>query len=346
MHTEQGRGNTPDIEIDSSRREPLVSVVIPVYNAAASLDETLCSVRTQTYRNLEILIIDDGSTDESMDIAARHSAADPRIRIIRQRNGGVAAARNTGIGAAQSELIAPIDADDLWAPDKIRLQVSAMLEGGAAVTMVYSWHARIDAASRILTYGHASAPSGDVLRAMCRRNLVGNGSAALMRKSAIQAAGGYDATLKERGGQGCEDYKLYLSLAVQGKVLVVPAFLTGYRVLANSMSGDVKQMCRSNDLVLEEFSRAHPELTKDLHAGRVAFMRWMVFRALGERKLGAAISLFSVLFRQDYWQAVVLAFSIPFRASTVVLRRFGGIAQVKSGKRPSAATFPIGVIPA
>lgn len=344
MQSQHRSGSPHAAETGASPHEPLVSVVIPVYNAASSLDETLRSVRAQTYHNLEILIIDDGSTDDSIDIASRHCEADPRIRIIRQPNGGVAAARNTGISAAQSELIAPIDADDLWAPDKIRLQVSTMLEGGGAVTMVYSWHARIDAASRILTYGHARAPSGDVLRAMCRRNLVGNGSAALMRKSAIVAAGGYDATLRERGGQGCEDYKLYLSLAAQGTVLVVPAFLTGYRVLADSMSGDVKQMCRSNDLVLADFSHTHPELTSDLRAGRMAFMRWMVFRALGEHKLGAAISLFAMLFRQNYWQAAVVAFSIPLRATTVILRRFAGTTHVK-GKRPSA-TFPIGVISA
>ena len=100
----------------------LISVVVPVYNAQRTLDETLLSIRSQSYRNIEVLVIDDGSIDISAAIAARHARIDGRIRLIRQANAGVAAARNRGIAEAKGDLIAPIDADDLWTAEKLEKQ--------------------------------------------------------------------------------------------------------------------------------------------------------------------------------------------------------------------------------
>src|SRR5215475_4737819 len=113
-----------------------VTVVIPAYNAEATLDETLRSVRSQTHRALEILIVDDGSSDGTPEVALAHAAADPRVRLIQQSNGGVAAARNRGIEEARATLIAPVDADDLWAPTKIERQVAALHRGGPRVALV------------------------------------------------------------------------------------------------------------------------------------------------------------------------------------------------------------------
>lgn len=88
----------------------LVTVVIPAYNAAATIDETLLSVRSQSHRRLEILVVDDGSKDATAHIVQRHCAEDSRIRLIRQRNSGVAAARNRGVAEATGDFVAPIDA--------------------------------------------------------------------------------------------------------------------------------------------------------------------------------------------------------------------------------------------
>ena len=109
----------------------LVSVVIPAYNAASTLDETLRSVRSQTHQSLEIIIVNDGSTDETGTIAKRHAAEDKRVRIITQENAGLAAARNKGWGQARSNFIAFLDADDLWAPTKITQQIQALEAGGS-----------------------------------------------------------------------------------------------------------------------------------------------------------------------------------------------------------------------
>ena len=134
----------------------LVSVVVPVYNGAATLDETLSSVRGQTWKALEIIVVDDGSTDRSVDIAAEHVRQDSRVQIVKQANAGVAAARNLGIALARSQYIAPVDADDLWAPDKIELQMAEIQEAGETMGLVYTWFIIIDDKSR---GNHVVAPT-------------------------------------------------------------------------------------------------------------------------------------------------------------------------------------------
>src|SRR5439155_4413373 len=102
---------------------PLVTVVIAAFNAMAHIEETCLSALRQTYRSLEVIVVDDGSTDETSRIVQRLAASDSRVRLIRQQNRGVAAARNAGIAAASGEFIAPLDADDLWDSTKIERQV-------------------------------------------------------------------------------------------------------------------------------------------------------------------------------------------------------------------------------
>lgn len=103
--------------------EPVVSVVIPVYNAAAYLDEAITSVLEQTYRPVEIILVDDGSTDGSAEVAARY---DVSVHYHYQDNAGIGAARNQGVRLATGALLAFLDADDLWPPDKLAWQVEAL----------------------------------------------------------------------------------------------------------------------------------------------------------------------------------------------------------------------------
>ena len=103
--------------------QPLVSVVMPAWNAEATIVEALRSVAAQTYRDLEIIIVDDGSTDATAALAKEFCASDPRARTVRRSNGGPAAARNLGIAEARGEWIALIDADDVWHPTKIEKQL-------------------------------------------------------------------------------------------------------------------------------------------------------------------------------------------------------------------------------
>ncbi|HEX4637311.1 MAG TPA: glycosyltransferase, partial [Rhizomicrobium sp.] len=196
-----------------SRHETLVTVVIPAYNAAHTIDETLRSARGQTHRNLEILVVDDGSHDETPAIVSRHAAKDDRVRLITQRNAGVAAARNRGISEARSDLIATLDADDLWSPSKIEKQVQALMRGGEKVALVYTWFAVIDERGHVNDLEHRPLDAGQVLKRMCGGNLVGNGSSPLLRKSAVLEAGGFESGLRAAHAQGCEDLLLYFRIS-------------------------------------------------------------------------------------------------------------------------------------
>lgn len=327
--------------IAPSQPDQLVGVIIPAYEAASTLDETLRSVRAQTYRHLDIIVVDDGSRDSTGAVALRHAELDPRVRLIRQENAGVAAARNAGVAATTAEFIAPIDADDVWAPDKIERQVELMRANPRA-TLCYSWFACIDKQSRIIGFGARHTVEGDALREMCRTNLVGNGSGAMMRRDAAIEAGLYDPTLRARGGQGCEDYKLYLALAAAGDVVAVKDFLTGYRITPHNMSSDTAQMCRSHLFVLDEFAAAHPHLIAELNAGRRVFAHWLVLRAIRELRIAKVAELFFTLAREDREIAFALAASAPGfiagRAAAKVKRLLPARRQTGAPPKP----FPVG----
>jgi glycosyltransferase involved in cell wall biosynthesis len=251
------------------------------------------------------VVVDDGSRDGTVAIAKRHARADRRIRLIEQTNGGVASARNRGIAETSGRYVAPVDADDLWAPEKIARQMEAMREGGGRVGLVYTWYAVIDGDSRIMLKEKRSQAEGDVLEAMCLRNIVGNGSSALMLREAIEAAGGYDSGLRAQNAQGCEDYKLYFMIAEKYEYRLIRAFLTGYRELPGNMSSDVRQMLRSRDLCTREFSARHPGLRKQMKRGRTRLMRFMLSRSIRGGRAGDAAVLFTGLMRHDPWGATI-----------------------------------------
>src|SRR5262249_3226700 len=123
----------------AERESPLVSVIVAAYNAERYIEETCLSVLGQTYTPLELVVVDDGSTDRTGAIVSALTASDPRVHLIHQTNSGVAAARNRAIAAARGEFIAPLDADDLWHSTKIERQVRRLQECGPETGLVYCW---------------------------------------------------------------------------------------------------------------------------------------------------------------------------------------------------------------
>ena len=247
--------------------EPLVSVLIPAYNAASTLAETLASVCGQTHRNLDIIVVDDGSADDTFALASRLSLDDPRIRLLRQDNAGVAAARNLALGHAAGPLVAAVDADDLWHATKIERQVRRLREAADAA-VVYCWSIEIDSASRVIERRlDQDEFEGDVYAALVLANFVGNGSVPLLRRDLAMAIGGWDPSLRARKAQGCEDWQFYLRLAERARFALEPAFLVGYRQSPNAMSRQLATMRRSYNLVMREVSDRRPRPPS-------AFLRW------------------------------------------------------------------------
>jgi len=293
----------------------LVTVIVPAFNAAATIDETLRSVRVQTHQQLEIIVVDDGSRDATAEIVRRHAEEDPRIRLIEQPNAGVAAARNRGIAEATADLVAPIDADDLWRPDKIEKQLVALHRGGAAVGLVYTWSARIDATNRLLDQSPGARHAGIVTYEICRNNFIGNGSAVLMRKSAVQEAGGYDPNLRAQSAEGVEDWLLYFRIATRHQFAVVPEHLTGYRYLPTSMSMNIAKMLKGYDLVAAEMCLKYPQWTDDIKRDRLYYLTdYQFMNALRTKHLGNVLAAMVLVLREGAVRGAVKVGVITFRS--------------------------------
>lgn len=290
-------------------------MVVPAYNAAATIGETLESVRTQSHRALEIVVVDDGSTDATPDIVLRYAGHDSRIRLLRQANAGVAAARNAGIAASNADFIAPVDADDVWHPQKIEKQMMAMRQRGPRAGVVYTWSLLIDPESRVIRNLSEFRHEGDVLKPLCRENFLGNGSSALIRKSAMLEVGGYDFSLRRRSAQGCEDWQLYLALAQRYEYAVVPEYMTGYRKSPGNMSSDLLQMVRSGEIVLGELLSQRGDLAAVITEGLFKLYLWAYRGSLASGQNVDAKCLRNKLIRVSPYRALMTFFYWPLRAA-------------------------------
>ena len=236
-------------------QKPLVSIILPCHNAADYLALTLRSALSQHHVHFELVAVDDASTDTSTAILEGAARLDPRVRVVRQpRQMGVAEARNRAIAEARGNLIAPLDADDLWHPTFLSRQVARLTAGGPDIPLSYCWFLIIDGSGRCL---RRSRPwrlkaRAEVENALRHGNFIGNASSVLMRRAAVEAAGGYDTSLRARHAEGCEDLKLYALLARRGDFCVVEDHLVGYRRHGAAMSAKRLQMARSFEAVARD----------------------------------------------------------------------------------------------
>ena len=232
---------------------PLVSVVIPAYNAEQFIERTLVSVLNQTYGHLEIIVVDDGSCDRTAEIVQTLAHQDARIVLLQQQNAGVAAARNAGIRHAQGAFIAPLDADDIWYPENIAKQLDCLQQGNRSLGLCYAWTIDIDHKDRLLPNFRAAQITGSVTRTLLCHNFLGNASASLIRRECFDAVGDYDCSFNQKQIQGCEDWDLYLRIAEQYEFCVAPHFLIGYRRTPESMSSkNTLKMAQSHSYMLQK----------------------------------------------------------------------------------------------
>ncbi len=245
---------------------PAISVVVPAFNAARFLLACLDSVRSQTMGDWECLVVDDGSEDASAVLA--EGVGDPRVRVLRQANAGVAAARNRGLSQARGEMVLFLDADD-------RLHASALERLASALRADVHAVASFGPFRKILADGSpypgekpleaVRYPSGDVLEALLRENFIANGGHVLVRSAAARRAGGFDTRLRLS-----EDWEFWCRLALEGPFRYIGSDLEvmSFRIYATSTSGGLAR----------DWENHRPALTAVLgnpaYPARLGVRRW------------------------------------------------------------------------
>jgi len=235
--------------------KPLISIIMPAYNAERYIAESIGSVLSQTYQNWELIIVDDGSTDKTADVVLNRSSSDSRIKYIFEENKGVAAARNTGIKRSSGDLIAFLDSDDLWLEEKLELQVRIMEEVNADVVFSSGFmFDEEDTANETVTYptflGKFDPPDMFKLLLVEVANRI-PALSVLMRRDVLCRTKLFDESAALY--YGSEDYDLWLSLAKHGAVFYgMTEKLVRYRVRANSLSRNKAEMMKAMVAVVEK----------------------------------------------------------------------------------------------
>lgn len=260
-------------EAASEMPRPLVSVILPVYNGERFLREAIDSVLGQSYRAIELVAVDDGSTDGS---AAILDSYGDRLVVVRQSNGGVARARSAGVNASHGEFVAFLDQDDWWRIDKIAKQV-ALFQADPELDLVHTDLAHYDErrhayVGRLNPMATPQVLTGHCYDLLLMENHIANGTV-MVRRSAIDRVGGFDTTI---AGNTVADYDLWLRLARQSKFAFLPEELTVFRLHVTQGTWKRRDMLTAELQILAKhvplpardaspalrgrFARAHEEL--------------------------------------------------------------------------------------
>jgi glycosyltransferase involved in cell wall biosynthesis len=317
--------------VDDHADSKSVSLIITTYNHAHFLREAIDSGRSQTSPPTEIIVIDDGSSDDPMSITADYAD----VITIRTQNQGLAAARNVGLGASVGDFIVFLDADDRLLPNAIQDGLAAAARNPEAA-FVYGAHRRVDEDGQPIGGITYRAPIDEPFGGLLRGNLVGMHATVLYRRRELVAAGGFDSSL-----QRCEDYDVYLRLGREMPFAGHPAVVADYRQHGSNMTRDHAAMCKTA-LAVHRRARngaAQADGLEAWHAGAVAWKHFYADQAL---QMGGRSSL-------ARWRSAadISAKFVFHRAWTEIVRKMGRflrrLAFVAKGRR-GAGPPPIGVI--
>jgi hypothetical protein len=244
--------------------QPKISVVMPIYHVEEFVGDAVQSVLDQTFTDFELICVDDGGTDASMDIVRGFS--DPRIRIVCQENRGLAGARNTGIAHARGEFVALLDSDDIWHPEKLALHYIHLM-ANPDIGVSYAGSRMIDRDGAVLSVAMRPKIGRITPRDIICRNPVGNGSAPMLRKTALELAAfanpdeptrtcWFDESFRQS-----EDIELWIRLAVKHGVAFagIDGLLTDYRIIPGALSANVVKQYLSWTKMLRKLRGYAPE---------------------------------------------------------------------------------------
>lgn len=226
---------------------PLISVIIPTYNGEKYLTEAIDSVLNQTYKNIEIIVVDDGSTSSiPKEICESYNN---KVFYLKQDNAGVASARNTGINNSKGELIAFLDDDDIWLPDKLSKQVelyNKLISENRNAGLIYTNLIYLTS-DHTEKYGTISNADGINYSKFIYKDIIGTPSSVVIPKHVFEAVGLFNE-LPEI--QGNEDFELWLRIIQKFEIFNCEEYLTKYRIRNNSISKIPDLIVRANKLVL------------------------------------------------------------------------------------------------
>ena len=300
-----------------------VTVVIPAFNAELYIERTLMSAINQTYDNLNILVVNDGSTDRTWDICDSISKRYPNVTVVSIPNSGVAIARNEGTKISKSYFVAYLDSDDIWHPTKIERQVSSLLQHGQHSDWVgvYTLFRTIDQHDYVIFNGLQMCPRGGFFCEHLLRNYVGNGSSLLVRRDAALAVGGFDPSYAARGIGGCEDLDFQLRLLQKFKIELVRDYLVGYRHYPGNMSSNHIAMGRGLIAVIEKFVSDSRVSTGQRDVARLTAHANAIVRFIRAHEWKQVSQSAGVMFEIDPWRATVLIIGLIFRVPRKLFMR-------------------------
>ena len=297
---------------------PRVSVVIPAYNHGAYILTTIHSVLAQSYTDYEIVVVNDGSPDDTADVL-RPLAESGRIRYFEQPNAGQGAARNRGIAEARGQFVALLDDDDLWTSDKLAWQVEEMDAHPDAVLVYGDW-SRLEPDGTVSAHVPEPCPTGRVYDAFRQQCWILSPGQALIRTPALRAVNGFDAAI-----WGSDDWDLYLRLARGGEFVHRPRVCLHYRVHAANASKRAVAHARNHMKVVRRHIGLNlPLLVRHQRAAARYFVPNLLSYAHSSRRTGA------------HREALLAyAYALSFRPSLLLRRTFiAGVAGTILGRRP------------
>jgi glycosyltransferase involved in cell wall biosynthesis len=314
---------------DRGMNSPVLSVVIPSFNVAPYIRAAVESALNQTFRQIEVIVVNDGSTDHTPEILRQieEQHRDGRLIVIDQQNGGLAAARNTGICYSNGKYIGFLDADDLWHRQKAERHV-AVMEADASVGLTFSHSSYMREDGQPLEGLQSPSKSEPSLLDMINSNHAGNGSSPVVRRECFALAGLFNEQLRS-----CEDWEMWCRILHQThlKAAVIPERLTIYRLRETSLTYQFDAFLKEADAAVASLRARMPEVSswvmRQGHAEMYRLMAWRAatsrHRLRAARYFGIALYLCPWLFWHNWRVVATLAtIFLPERFRAGIQRKF------------------------
>lgn len=268
--------------------EPLVSIVMPTYNRSALIGYAIDSVLAQSYTNWELIIVDDGSTDNTLALLAERYATEARIKLYKQANAGQGAARNNAIQHSAGEFIAFLDSDNIWRADRLSAGITVLLHN-PAVGVCYSDETFIDLNGDDLLRENMRRYSGKVFSNLIVDNFI-TLNTVLLRRTILPSASPFNSLNRLD-----EDYELWLDLAVNNEFFYIPEKLVAYRLEGERVSNEFMARLKANANTIKKIMQKHHLDTANNSDVQNGLGRYYLRCALIEARHGTLVGVVNAL---------------------------------------------------